>query len=237
MSFATDENGRFAIDIPFGAYEIEFTDTIYYNCRQSIDYSEDFVVDATYGDFLIEEKFQEYKPNIYIYPEQTIDLDVSLDFPQGGEVTTSIPEYGAGWSVTVEPSGLIDGKYDYLFYEAQNPDMYQYDNGWVVSQDELESFFRDNLAQTCFIKKEIDDFVDYWIPLLRDYPYYAIYPQYSKDIDKMIRLGFSIQPDNVLRLFYSIKGLDSKNVSLPAPEIPQFARTGFVVAEWGVVIK
>lgn len=80
------------------------------------------------------------KPNIYLYPEKKTDIDLSISFPLGGNVYKSIPEYGNGWSVTVEPDGTIDGKYGYLFYESTHPDHYQYGKGWVVKKENLENF-------------------------------------------------------------------------------------------------
>ncbi|MCK5807677.1 hypothetical protein KAH37_01695, partial [bacterium] len=61
------------------------------------------------------------KPNIYLYPESTIDLFVSIAFPQGGHVTASDPGYGNGWDVTVDPDGTIDNYHTFLFYEALVP--------------------------------------------------------------------------------------------------------------------
>ncbi len=58
------------------------------------------------------------KPNIYIYPENETQLMVELDFPLGGNVVTSIPQYENGWNVTIDTNGLIDNSYSYLFYES-----------------------------------------------------------------------------------------------------------------------
>lgn len=37
-----------------------------------------------------------FKPNIYIYPNESINLLVQIDFPQGGTITESIPVYNSG---------------------------------------------------------------------------------------------------------------------------------------------
>ena len=37
-----------------------------------------------------------YKPNIYIYPTETIQLDVLISFPLEGNIINSIPAYGNG---------------------------------------------------------------------------------------------------------------------------------------------
>ncbi len=177
------------------------------------------------------------KPNIYLYPEETTELDVRIDFPVGGSVTTSWPAYGDGWHVTAEPSGIIDGQYRYLFYESSQPDYGQYESGWVVAREELETFFRDNLALTGFQGQEIEDFVDYWVPRLSEYPYYAIYPQYNEQIEEAVRLKVSVRPDSLIRLVYAVRGMENGTLTLLAPIIPSFTRSGLVVAEWGVILK
>ncbi|MBN1787674.1 MAG: LamG domain-containing protein [Sedimentisphaerales bacterium] len=174
------------------------------------------------------------KPNIYLYPQETTELDVSIVFPFGGRVTTSIPDYNNGWHITVEPSGLIDGQYTFLFYEAMQPDYFQRKYGWLVNREDLEDFFRNNLAATGFAGQEIEDFIEYWIPRWTQYPYYAIYPQYNEELQKMVTFEFSTQPQNLIRVIYSVEGLDEGTLDLPEPVIPPFLRDGFTVVEWGV---
>ena len=176
------------------------------------------------------------KPNIYLYPVKACSLSVRLEFPSGGKVTESIPAYSAGWNVYVEPSGKINGSYDYLFYEADAPNLYQYESGWIVKKELLRDFFEKNMSETGFNDKEIKDFTEYWIPRLNESPYYTIYPQYSGEIMKTVKLNISVSPDNILRLFYVIKGTGNPAKEIKTPVIPKFQRSGFVVAEWGVII-
>jgi hypothetical protein len=228
--FQTDDQGRFAIDLGPGNYYFEFT-------FEFEVYFEEVEIQGQYQDFYFPASMVVWKPNIYLYPEETIELDVEILFPHGGQITTAIPDYSDGWHVSVEPSGVIDGQYEYLFYESSQPDYGQYDTGWVVAREGLEDFFSNNMAQTGFNQKEIDDFVDYWIPILTYYPYYAIYPQYNDELDQMIQLEFSTQPQSLIRLIYSVRGLADNNFSLQEPVIPPFAREDFTVAEWGVILK
>ena len=176
------------------------------------------------------------KPNIYIYPTQSIKLDVYLSFPMGGSVVQSIPQYENGWSVSLDTSGLIDNEYHYLFYECQVPNLFQKEKGWIIKKENLEAFFRENLTQTGFIEPEIEDFIEYWIPILNYSSEYILYPQYSKDILPLIELTLSKQPKCMLRYFYLIEE-NLKGIStLESPTIPDFNRNGFTVAEWGVII-
>ncbi len=176
------------------------------------------------------------KPNIYLYPTEAITLDVNLEFPQGGNVTISDPKYPEQWqNIRVEPDGTIDGKHRYLFYEAETPPVAQHSAGWVVAREDLEDFFTGNLRETGFIQSEIDDFIEWWIPRLTHSEYYAIYPQYNAQIDPVITLNISEPPNNVIRLVYYVDSIESPDLELQTPTIPDFERTGFVVAEWGLI--
>jgi len=177
------------------------------------------------------------KPNIYLYPTENMHLSVTLSFPLGGTMLTSIPEYKSGWNISVEPSGKIDNAYTFLFYESAQPSVWQTKAGWQVHKTELTHFFTTNMTSYGFSKQEITDFIDYWIPLLVDKEYYTIYPQTNKEIDQAISINFSTSPDNIMRLFYLIKGFNNKPAQeLEEPVIPGFERNGFHVTEWGVLL-
>lgn len=178
-----------------------------------------------------------YKPNIYLYPQENINLDVALTFPKGGKVVVSEPNYGDGWSVYVDTTGLIDSTYEYLFYESQQPHVWQSSKGWCIEKAQMEEFFDQNLTEYGFAGNEIEDFNEYWIPRLKDYAYYEIYPQEKELINTVIELSISEQPDNVQRLFYLIRG-NNKKVELIEPQVAnQFLRQGFYVTEWGVITE
>jgi hypothetical protein len=178
------------------------------------------------------------KPNIYLYPETEINLDVNITFPKEGRVSKSIPEFPAQWkNLKIKPDGKINDKYDYLFYETEQLAQFSPVKGWVIARKELENFFRYNMKQTGFIDREIEDFVTYWLPRFTESEYYAIYPQYNKQIDPLIKLEFSQQPDSILRLIYIVEESDSNDLGMEAPVIPVFSGEGFVVREWGVIRK
>lgn len=178
-----------------------------------------------------------YKPNIYIYPTELIDLTVQILFPHGGEITESIPEYFSGWNISVEPSGIINNEYQFLFYECDVPDLFQKEKGWIIKQPELKTFFENNLKAHGFSNDEIKDFTDYWTPKLINSNYYEIYPQYLNDIEKMIILNFSKEPQNIFRLFYYLEGRNDKNIELEKPTIEIGKRQDYYIMEWGVVLK
>ena len=62
-----------------------------------------------------------YKPVIYLYPEETLEVSVTLDY--SGTLTCTYPAYHQGWRVIAQPDGTLtnvsDGKpYSYLFWEG-----------------------------------------------------------------------------------------------------------------------
>ena len=178
-----------------------------------------------------------YKPNIYLYPIEKTQLTVNLKFPKGGKVIKSIPEYGEEWNVSIETNGLINDSYSYLFYESSQPDIWQREYGWTIKVDELDLFFRNNLTNYGFKDNEIEDFIDYWIPHLKENDYYSIYPQTKSIINKVIELNISKKPDNLLRIFYFIEGQINPEIKLKKPIINHFEREDFFVTEWGVILE
>lgn len=177
------------------------------------------------------------KPNLYIYPTEELNLSVRIDFPNGGEILESIPEYNNGWDVSVKPNGIINDTYEYLFYECKVPDLTQKIYGWLISREDLKQFFESNLSLSGFSEKEIKDFTDYWIPLLKDYRYYEVYPQYKNTLEKMSIISFSKEPTNIFRMQYVIRGRDNENIFLQKPIIETAKREGYFSVEWGVIIK
>ncbi len=175
-----------------------------------------------------------YKPNIYLYPQTITDVSVKLNFPMGGRVTVSVPEYNQGWDVTISSDGMIDGTYGYLFYECNLP-YFSVEQKWIVSHDSLESFFVDNMTAFGFNDSEIHDFTVYWMTRLPEYDYYKISPLMSPELDSYVELQIVPEPDSVLRLFYVIAPALEFSES-DQIQIPQFTRAGFSVAEWGVIL-
>ena len=199
---------------------------------QLIAYNEvysDTMISFVYDQILVK------KPNIYLYAENKMDVCVNIEFPLGGKIVKSIPEYDNGWCVNIDKNGKIDGQYDYLFYESKQPNLFQRSQGWCIKKEELSSFFKENMSAYNFSEREIKDFTDYWIPKLQGSSYYLIYPQTNDIIAKTNRLRFSVEPDNVFRLFYSIKGTN-KFINIKQPVItPINNRKGFYIVEWGVM--
>jgi len=176
--------------------------------------------------------FNMAKPVIYIYPTKPMNVDVRL--VTAGVLTASNPLYDGGWQVYAEPNGRLDGRYDYLFYEADVSRSPNIENGWVVKGDEIGPWLDDNLPRFGLNEKEKGDFMDYWMSHLPPSKYYYISLISDSDLDKMVGLDVNPRPDTVIRVDLYIKPLKGP-VKVKEPIVNARGRQGFTVVEWGVI--
>jgi hypothetical protein len=170
------------------------------------------------------------KPAVYLYPIEKSNIRVLIDI--NGFITKSEPSYLNGWDVVAEPNGLIDDKYDYLFYEAQLRNLKVSDKGWVVEYNDLENWFNLNLIKLGLNEKEKNQFKEYWLEELPKSNYYEIKMLEDSFLKENMNLIISPQPETLIRLNFYFKPLKEK-IELPEPTISTPGRNGFTVVEWG----
>jgi hypothetical protein len=175
------------------------------------------------------------KPVIYLYPETTTQVRVTLDY--NGKFMVTDPPYGdAGWLVEARPDGaltdLATGRaYPYLFWEGRDRDRYGIEQGFVIAGAEAGGFLREKLAAMGLAEREIDDFVEYWEPRLEANPYNLVsFPNdaYAKNVG----LKVSPAPDTVIRVFMVFRAIN-KPVEIEPQTFEASNRVGFTVVEWG----
>jgi hypothetical protein len=162
-------------------------------------------------------------------------VDVTLLPADGMSITDSEPEYASGWSVWAEPSGLLGGQWDYLFYEATVLWVFQNEEGFAVPAPEIFEWFAAKLPALGLTEDETADFLDYWTAHLPYAPCYRVFPQPLAIVEQEVGLVVDPAPDSVLRLWLMIEGA-TECEDLPAPAVEPFVRAGFTVVEWGVAL-
>ena len=174
------------------------------------------------------------KPAVYLYPEEksTVEVNVKVN----GSIVKSDPDYGFGWKVSAEPNGLIDGKLDYLSYEASLRKIELPEEGWVVEKKDLESWFDENLPKLGLNEKEKMQFKEYWLPELSMANFYEIKLLDDQFLKENMDLIVSPQPDTVIRRIFYFKPLAEK-IDLKEPTITTPERKGFTVVEWGGIME
>jgi hypothetical protein len=173
------------------------------------------------------------KPAIYLYPETP--TQVSVHVLANGMITASEPDYGAGWSVLASPDGSIDGKYDYLFYEADLRKLVLPKEGWVVDYSGIGKWFDLMLPKLGLNEKESAQFKEYWLKALPPAKFYEIKLFSDWYLRENLALKITPEPDTLIRTEFYFRPLQEKEV-LSEPVVVTPVRRGFVAVEWGGVL-
>lgn len=173
------------------------------------------------------------KPVIYLYPEKKAEVTVKLNY--AGELTCTYPAYNDGWKVSASPDGTLtdaDGQtYNYLYWEGVNSVVYDFSEGFCVAGSDTAAFLENALNQLGLTRKEANEFIVYWLPLMKGNPYNLIAFQ-SDSYTQAAQLSIEPAPDTLLRVFMAWKPLESA-VDISTQNLTAPVRTGFTAVEWG----
>lgn len=174
-----------------------------------------------------------YKPVIYLYPEN--ETDVSVKLLLDGKLICAYPAYNTGWKVTAAPDGtLTDAKgqtYNYLYWEGETNAQWDMTEGFCVKGEDTAAFLEEALEKLGLNRKEANEFIVYWLPLMEQNPYNII--SFQTDIyTDAAALKIDPAPDTLIRVFMAWKASDAF-AELPEQELTAPERSGFTVIEWG----
>ena len=152
-----------------------------------------------------------------------------------GELTCTYPAYNDGWKVCASPDGTLtdaDGQtYNYLYWEGVNSVAYDFSEGFCVAGSDTAAFLENTLNQLGLTRKEANEFIVYWLPLMKENPYNLIAFQ-SDSYTQSAQVSIEPAPDTLLRVFMAWKPLESA-VDISAQNLTAPVRTGFTAVEWG----
>lgn len=177
-----------------------------------------------------------YKPIIYLYPTEEAKINVTLG--NADKITCSYPKYTTGWNVIAEPNGdlkdLDTNKNLYaLYYESNNTYNYKIENdGFVIKGENSANFLEEKLSLLGLNDREIEEFIIYWLPKLESNNYNYIRFATQEEINKNMPLEINPNPDTIIRVLMTFKGLDSP-IEVQEQQFETPNRTGFVAVEWG----
>lgn len=180
------------------------------------------------------------KPVIYLYPQKAQNINVKV-FPKGGFTKTDPLYPDGGWNVYAKPTGELlsldnNKTYPYLFWEGRGGLYSIPEKGWSVARSEVPSFLNEKLTALGLNIKEKSDFIEFWLPRMKNSPYYFITFMGTNTMDEIAPLDVSPRPDTVIRVLMDFKELDHPTAvsgfTIHTPE-----RKGFTLVEWGGVIN
>ncbi|MBR0302565.1 MAG: hypothetical protein IJQ80_01820 [Clostridia bacterium] len=174
-----------------------------------------------------------YKPVIYLYPEG--ETEVSVLFGDGVDLTCTYPAYSDGWRVTAAPDGTLtgeDGKtYSYLYWEGECDVGFDFSQGFCVRGCDTAAFLEKALADAGLSRREANEFIVYWLPLMQDNEYNVISFQ-GASYNDAAPLDVTPSPDTVIRVFMAWYASDTE-ISIEPQTLTSPARDGFTLVEWG----
>ena len=176
-----------------------------------------------------------FKPIIYLYPEEQIEVTVKLGKPEN--ITCSYPKYEDKWTVIANPDGSLIDKgtsrelYS-LYWEGEYTTPIQMNEGFVVKGEDSSKFLEEKLAILGLNEREAEEFIVYWLPILEKNEYHFIRFASLEEINESMPLSFSVEPNSLIRVWMQFKAVD-KNYKVNEQILETPERKGFTVVEWG----
>jgi hypothetical protein len=173
------------------------------------------------------------KPVIYLYPETETEVAVKLNL--NGKLTCTYPKYNGGWNVIATPDGTLTDKsgkkYNYLYWEGETDTEFDFSRGFCVKGEDTAEFLEEALEKLGLSRREANEFIVYWLPLMETNPYNVI--AFQNDIyTNCAKLNVTPTPNTVIRVFMAYTPSDTFVEILPQP-LTAPTRNGFTVVEWG----
>ncbi len=176
---------------------------------------------------------EDAKPVIYLYPETETEVSVKLTLD--GRLTCTYPAYNGGWTVTASPDGTLTDKngqiYNYLYWEGLSVTKWDMTRGFCVKGEDTAAFLEDALAKLGLTRREANEFIVYWLPIMQENPYNII--SFQTDLyTESAKLEIAPAPDTLIRVFMAFEASECF-VELEPQELTAPERVGFTVVEWG----
>lgn len=177
-----------------------------------------------------------YKPIIYLYP--TEDIEISVELLKDENLTCSYPKYKDKWNVLAQPNGNLkdlttDRQLYALYYESENSIDFKVENdGFVIKGEDTAEFLEEKLAILGLNERESEEFIIYWLPKLESNKYNYIRFATLDEINANMPLEINPSPDTIIRVLMTFKELDNP-IDVQEQQLKTPDRTGFVAVEWG----
>ncbi len=174
-----------------------------------------------------------YKPVIYLYPEK--QTDISVNFNSDVKLTCTYPEYKDGWLVTASPDGTLTDKngqiFNYLYWEGDINTDFDFSEGFCIKGESTAEFLDEALKKLGLTRREANEFIVYWLPLMQNNKYNIISFQGTAYTDAA-ELEISPSPDTLIRIFMAYKPSE-EYIEIPEQTLSAPERKGFTAVEWG----
>lgn len=176
-----------------------------------------------------------FKPIIYIYPENEINVKIKLKNKE--KLTCTYPKYEDEWNVKAKPNGeLIDEKTNRklyaLYWEGFNTNKQDFKEGFVVEGERTSEFLEEKLEILGLNQREAEEFIIYWLPQMEKNKFNYIRFETLEEINENMPLEITPIPDTLIRINMVFKPLKTM-IEIKEQELTPMCRKGFTIVEWG----
>lgn len=220
------EPGKYTLSVRYNGYRDFHLDSVEVKEDHILKFKKDLVLESY--------NVQLEKPIIYLYPDDTTDVNVNLIL--NGELSHTYPKSSGEWNVKAYPDGKLTDKngreYYGLYWEGVPKEEIVPRSGNIVLKDSLVPFLEASLDQLGLNYREANEFIIYWLPQLEQNDYNLIYFAFEDYTDNA-ELIIDPNPETLIRVMMGYVPLDAP-IDFPEqilPEKPE--RNGFTVVEWG----
>ena len=181
-----------------------------------------------------DDDLKDWKPIIYLYPEETSEVSVKLW--KSENLLHTYPKYVDWWKVIASPDWtLIDTTNNRslysLYWEWINEEPSEINEWFVVKWEDTISFLEEKLATLWLNEREAEEFIVYWLPILENNKWNLIRFRTLEEINKIMPLDITPTPDTVIRVLMQYKPLDEYQ-EVSEQELTTPERNWFTVVEW-----
>ena len=117
------------------------------------------------------------------------------------------------------------------YWEGETNAQWDMTKGFCIKGEDTAAFLEDALEKLGLNRKEANEFIVYWLPIMEQNPYNIISFQTAVYIDAA-ELQIDPAPDTLIRVFMAWKATDAF-VEQPEQKLTTPERFGFSVVEWG----
>ena len=174
------------------------------------------------------------KPILYLYPTKKTNIRVSFSHPEYLE--TTYPKFEGEWNILAYKNGDLydkNGKYYYgLYWDEKKVHNVDFNEGFYVEKDNAIDFLEEKLDIIGLNKKEKNEFIMYWLPILEKNEKNLVYFEMTEEREKINKINITPKPDSLLRIVIHVKKVNEKTL-IKEEKLKTFNRKGFVAVEWG----
>ncbi len=178
-----------------------------------------------------------YKPILYLYPKQ--ETNIKINFANENNLTTTYPKFNQEWNVVANSNGdLYDSKGNYyyaLYWEEKDYSKINFTEGFYVNKENSINFLEEKLSILGLNKKEKNEFIMYWLPILEKNEHNLIYFELTNELQNQNEIIITPQPDTLIRIRMHVKQVE-KETNIKEQQLVKQERIGYTAVEWGGVI-